>query len=237
MNDNCLLGFHQGWTDIIICIGLIFYNLEKYKKVTLLIREDSKPMFDYIFRNITNIEILYFIKSNEGGFVSKMRNKYSNYDQLFYGFCSAQKGIKAGSYDFFYKQFGVNSEESINKFIIDRDLNIELLKYNEITNKIGKEYIIVNEDSNRNLKINRDKINSTLPLFNLNNCSDINFDMIMTIENAKELHIISTFWSAIIYLLQKKYNLFSNIPIYLHNYVRSGYYSFLYPYSNWIVLN
>ena len=63
------------------------------------------------------------------------------------------------------------------------------------------------------------------------------FDMILLIEKSKEIHLISTFWSLIIYLLQKKYNLFKNIPIYLHNYVRNKYYYQLYEDSNWIILD
>jgi hypothetical protein len=61
-------------------------------------------------------------------------------------------------------------------------------------------------------------INKNLPVFNLSDSSNIIIDMIKIIEKAKEIHLTSTFWSIIIYYLQLKYNLFNNIPIFLHSY-------------------
>ena len=146
----------------------------------------------------------------------------------------------SGSVKYFYEiksTFHIPSIEFINSFNINRNIEKEELFYNKITEKIGKNYIIINEDINRNLKINRKFIISDLPLFNINGSSTIVFDSIKLLENSKEIHIISTFWSMIIYLLQKKYNIFQNTPIYFHNYVRNGYYSHLYSDSGWKVIN
>ena len=46
--------------------------------------------------------------------------------------------------------------------------------------------------------------------------------MIKVLENAKEIHLIESTYSIAIYLLQKKYNMFENIPIYFHTYVRNN---------------
>ena len=43
--------FHQGYTDIILCIGLIFYNLKKYDKIVLVITRKCSKMIEFIFRS------------------------------------------------------------------------------------------------------------------------------------------------------------------------------------------
>lgn len=53
INKDVLIYTNQGYTDIVCCIGLIFYNLEKYKNVTVLLRSDVEKMFRFIFRNTT----------------------------------------------------------------------------------------------------------------------------------------------------------------------------------------
>jgi len=173
----------------------------------------------------------------------EIEKKYPNSDFLPYGGVFAPKisniEYNDGSSKYFYEVFTtkpIDSIESINSFIIDRDYDLENKKYNEIVKNIGLNYILINEDVSRNFIINKKIINENLTLFNINNSSQMCFDMIKVIENAKEIHLISTFWSLIIYNLQKKYGLFNNIPIYFHNYVRNGYYDFLYRDSNWIFI-
>ena len=128
----------------------------------------------------------------------------------------------AGS-QYFYSNFTrniLNSEFCFEYFIIDRDLDLEIKKYNEITQKISTKYYIINTDIDN---YNSNKLpNCDINYFNLNYSSELILDMIMVIENASEIHIVSTFWSLIIYYLQKKYNLFHKIPIFFHSYVRHG---------------
>ena len=210
-------------------------------------REDAKPMIDFVFLNKYNIEIAYIIPANtqqrdctEAIIVRTFAEKHKDYQQLFYSALGHSLGldVDAGSYDWFYKNFSIDSNNAYISFLIDRDLNLEKEKYNDLIYKIGTEYVIINDDPTRNMVIDRNRIPSKKPIFNLNKSSQITFDMIAVIENAKEIHLISTFWSCIIYLLQKKYNLFHNIPTYFHNYVRNGYYFHLYKHhNNWIILN
>ena len=77
MGKKCIVMFHQGWTDIILCIGLIFYNLDIYKQVILIIRDDSENLIRFIFRNNKNI-VLNFIKKNLLDYTF-YRNKIINY--------------------------------------------------------------------------------------------------------------------------------------------------------------
>tara|TARA_Y100000996_G_scaffold415577_1_gene411369 strand:- start:2743 stop:3534 length:792 start_codon:yes stop_codon:yes gene_type:complete len=236
--------FHQGWTDIILCIGLIFYNLDNYSNVVLLMREDSKDMIDFIFRNIININIIYINKKlldtdYKYKVIAEYKNK--NFDINLYG-GSLNKNINhipkdiANKYHF-YKSYSIDENLSIQNFKIERNYQLEDNKYKYLINKIGDKYVIIFDDKDRNLSIDKSKIiNKNLPTFNLCNSSKICFDLIKIIENAEEIHILSTFWSLIIYQLQKKYNLFNKNNIYFHDSRRSGYYSSLYENNNWIIV-
>jgi len=235
--------FHQGWTDIILCIGLVYFNIEKYDKVVLLIRKDSYKMINFIFKNQKKLQILFIDKVllDDCNYRNSIVKEYQikNFDINFYG-RSLDKTTKFTSNNgdkyFFYKTYGIDENLAIDNFIINRDLNLENDKYLQLTNKIGKKYNIIFKDNIRNLSIDESKIvNKSLPVFNLCNCSETCFDMIKIIEEATEIHILSTFWSLIIYNLQKKYNLFNKNNIYFHNSVRQGYYYSLYENQNWII--
>lgn len=106
------------------------------------------------------------------------------------------------------------------------------------------EYVIINYPEHL---YDIEKIKKTysngfnISIVNLHFSSDLVFDMIKIIENAKELHLVSTFWALIIYYMQHKYNLFSKIPIFFHSYVRHGRLECLYKeyetFDNWTFYN
>ena len=240
MEKKAVIIFHQGWTDIILCIGIVFHNLKYYGNLVLLIRDDSKELIDFIFRQTKKLFIDYQNKNNLDNrdyLSSLLKQKYENFDYLPYGSCFnngfSNKFIPCGSADYFYTAGNIDKDESYKSFLIQRDEELENKKYAKFIEETGKDYIIINEDSPRGINIDKKYLNENTRIYNINGSSNIVFDIIKIIENAKEIHLTSTFWSLIIYNLQKKYNLFSNIPIYFHSYARKGYYDFLYKDINW----
>ena len=348
-----LLTFHQGYTDIICCIGLINYNIKIYDELLVICRIELKKMMEFIFiqknvkfiffdffyptrysnskyiytidkiqindfeitineykeknlkitkhihnyllenqifYKINNENIDYIIKilkyleikiittnnlkiidisnlyQNISHLVNNMRighvwislfiheYLYKNYNKLFYGFWAdfivrnepkhIQPDMRGRSNPwnnfrkYFYVDYGISRNISIDYFIIERNLDLELKLYKEFKNKTNKKYIIINDDVKRNLLIDKNIIKiKNVEIYQLSNCSKNIFDIISIIENSEEIHTISTFWSLIIYQLQKKYNLFNKIPIYLHNYVRPGYCMGMYENHNWKIIN
>jgi hypothetical protein len=235
MDDkNILIYTNQGYTDIICCIGLIFYNLEKYKNVTVLLRSDVENMFRFIFRNIKcNFIFKPFDEvhpNNVKPLLNKLKNKFS---LLIYGPSSGyhNKYEPICNANFFYTcycKYPISNKNAYLYFNIERDHKLEDKIYKKHIKKYGKDYIIINDDLNRNKNESRALssginnkyfINKDLPVFNINNSSKVVFDMIKIIENAKEIHLTSTFWSLIIYYLQLKFDLFKDIKIFLHSYV------------------
>lgn len=227
LNDEIIIHHWQGWTDIIMNQCSIHYYLNKYKKIHLFAREDAKSLYEFIYRNyISNNRIkIHYLNMMYLDFDKEILNpNLTNY-------------IINNSLDKieFTNDYGCGFDEICNlKYLkIDRDLELENKIYEKVVQSIGIDYVLVMEDKNRNISINKLLIHDkSLPIFNLNNCSDIVYDMVKVIDKAKEIHIFASFWSLIIYQLQKKYNLIQN-TVYFHDSIRPGYYNFLYKDNNW----
>ncbi len=238
MAKICILIYHQYPTDSIVCFSLPIYYSTIYDSIILLVTEHASSiykMFPYVYRNI-NCKIQYINSSMVTATVNEIMNDNTNSyyfcpHGIFYckqnehfiqNKCLTKNTEKylAGS-EYFYSNYTINildNEISFKYFNIERDLNLEMNKYNEITKNIGDKYFIINGDIN---DFNSEKI-PKYSYFNLSFSSEILFDMITLIENAQEIHLKSTFWSLIIYYLQLRYGLFSNIKIYFHSYIRHG---------------
>lgn len=233
---NVLLVIHQGYTDIIVCLGMMYYY-STYYNLTIIIREDLKDFLEIIFKNI-NIKFLFFpfekVKfTNIKLLINQLlEKKIIIIDEFLYHGCAVSP-ISHGSElicnaNYFYNVFTNNRLDkniAYKYFNINRNFILEQNRYDKLINDIGHNYIIINQSNDRLNKpyikseINpKFFINKNLPVFNLSDSSNIIIDMIKIIEKAKEIHLTSTFWSVIIYYLQLKYNLFNNIPIFLHSY-------------------
>jgi hypothetical protein len=57
--------FHQGWTDLIICLPLIDHYLKTYDELLVILRSDAKEFTDFYLREKQNITPIY-IKTDNG---------------------------------------------------------------------------------------------------------------------------------------------------------------------------
>lgn len=102
-----------------------------------------------------------------------------------------------------------------NYFELFNDTNKEDIIYNNFIEKYGNEYILIHEDINRNLLINKKMIiNKNLPIINLNMISEYMVDYLKVIQNSKEIHLIDSSWAVFIYLLS--YKIIKDIPVFLN---------------------
>lgn len=255
MEKKIIILHHQGWGDLLICHGIIRYNCAIYqnKKFILVMRDDAKQLVDYMYSDLINcgkLMIDYIPKKYFDIHVLQrnIKNKYLNNEILAYGihlewlsnkkYTSIPRNFTSFGHQF-YEGYGITAIERINSFEIVRDKKLEEMKYMDVVNHIGKDYIVIHEDIDRDIKIDRQKIvDNGFPLFDLDKKSDILFDMIKIIEHAKEIHLIESTYSIMIYLLQHRYHLFNNIPIYIHFYTRTHRDKGLYenPDNTWIWL-
>lgn len=219
MNANIL--FNQGWTDIINCLPLINYNSSLYDKIYLFVRSDSKPIIDFYCRDIKNVEVVYEKKENIDYNLNKVLSNYSQNENLFYGvFDNLNKknnGVfLSSSHNFFFVQkfyecYNIPYITKVDYFSFLRDFDAEERRYVDFIGEHGEDYCLIHEDTERGLSI-IEKTNNK-KFINLDKKSDVLFDYIKILQNAKEIILIDSVWAAFIYLIDCKYRLFENVPI------------------------
>jgi hypothetical protein len=219
--------FHQGWTDIINCLPLINLFSLQYDKINLIIRKDSKSIIDFYVSQFNNVEIIYTEKYELDNNLHLIVPQYEDTELLFFGVHDAyRKNNYINSFrgtngeDFFVKKFytcyGIDYINRINSFDIVRNFNLEDKIYEDFKLKNGEDYVLYHEDTNRDIFLNKENFNKNYNSIDLNGISDVFFDYIKVLENAKEIHLFDSVWASVIYLLDSKYGLFKHIPIYVN---------------------
>lgn len=259
--SQAIILHHQGWTDIINCIGLVRFACKNmgYYQCVLLIRYEAFELAKYVFQDIENLTIVAKKQSDIATsfkiYLQSLPYTMKGYKRLFFGSAvdrlySGKRSKKIHSsgnsfVDNFYENYGIDRKNRIEMFKLIRDLELEDKRYKTVVDLIGEDYIVIHyETDGHSMKYYKQKIgemNSNhitdkyrdLPKFNLDKCSNVFFDMIKVMENAKEIHIMESVWCAVIYLLQKKYGLFKDIQIFIHNYIRPRGLEVLYPNNGW----
>lgn len=238
------LYFHQGWADIINQLALIDYYGEKYEKIVLLIRSDAKPLIDFYLRNKINVEPFYFEKNSQ---IPDYILYDTNGELLFHGIHDIYrkdfiKTCQDSNPEHFWKNFyicyGIDYSTRIDYFNIQRDMVMEENMYENFIKKNGKDYIVYHEDVLspivRDLKIKKE---DGFNYVNLTNSTEVFFDYIKILENAKKIELVDSVWATIVYHLDAKYGIFRNIPITI-NCLRNHNYMFLEPVKldNWTLI-
>jgi len=175
--------------------------------------------------------------------------KYINYSKLngeiikigSFDNCNKWEIYRKNQFSFAHSFYSYNNLDPylrINNFKLFNDNSKANVIYNKFITNYGEKYILVHEDIDRNLTINKNKIiNKNLPIINLNKISEYFVDYLFVIKNAQEIHLIDSSWSVFIYLLSNAE--IQNIPIFLNeSYFKSfGRDTNIYKnptYDNWI---
>jgi hypothetical protein len=236
-NNEGLLFCCQGWTDIFNTFGLINYYSLKYSKLYVVLKKEAFDLVNFYIKDLNNIELILvdninckksICTDNEIYNYLKKNNKdiLNNSKCLFHGWMDEHrkdkykdifsKNMKIDGSNFvnlFYTSYDLSSNIRIDYFIFNRDYDLENITYNNFINKYGEKYILYHSnDDNINFIIDK----KPYKYINLNKKTDIFFDYIKILENSIEFHLIDSSWTAFIYLLECKYNLFKNKKIYLY---------------------
>ncbi len=243
MHKGVLL-FHQGWTDIINCLGLIKYISTKYTTLYIIIREDAKHLIQYAFRDcptelvpiltpresfdtIHPYDTIEMVGINLDTVALHFHGIYDVYGREPYiEVYNPALENKMCFVEAFYTPYGIPYSARIDSFEVTRDKEREELVYTLFTQRYGTEY---------GLKHLAEAESSQFPVIELDKISDYFFDMALVLDRAKEIHVIDSVWAAVIYHLQAKYGICSSIPIYLS--CKRGYttmFSSPVKHSNWV---
>lgn len=220
INKTGYLYFHQGWADIINQLALIDYYSEKYDKIILLMRNDAKKLIDFYIKNKNNVTPFYIEKDSQ---IPENILTDTNGEILFHGIHDRYRKnfLKTCNnpnpehfWENFYICYGIDYETRITYFNLNRDYELEEKKYTEFIEKNGNEYILYHEDVispiSKDLKIEKD---DKFKYVSLSNSTEIFFDYIKILKNAKKIELVDSVWATIVYHLDAKYNLFKDIPI------------------------
>ncbi len=244
---DAVVYFHQGWTDIINCISLVHYVASHHEKVYVVIREDAKDLILYTFQDWKNTIIPICVQSESLEKVHpfdilKLANlPLSDLSLQFFGdFDTFREDSYADSFsraidegvffvEAFYTTYAIPYSVRTDMFAISRNKEREDEVYNTFVERYGSEYGLTH-----GIPIS----SKNYPIVELNQISTYFFDMFRVLECATEIHVIDSVWAAILYLLQTKYGICSDIPIFIS--CTRGYDSmFTSPvkHPNWVWMN
>ena len=122
------------------------------------------------------------------------------------------------------------------EFSVYRDDDSENKKYELLPEK---DYIVLHDDSQRGINIDKSKLPNDIYVHQLNDGSKTMVDQIKILENAKEIHFIDSSYSVLIYFLSLTNEKIKQIPKYFHYYAnqREGYTIYENPIpENWQIL-
>jgi hypothetical protein len=122
------------------------------------------------------------------------------------------------------------------EFSVYRDDDSENKKYELLPEK---DYIVLHDDSQRGINIDKSKIPNDIYVHQLNDSSKTMVDQIKILENSKEIHFIDSSYSVLIYFLSLTNEKIKQIPKYFHYYAnpREGHTIYENPIpENWQIL-
>jgi hypothetical protein len=195
---------HLGMGDHIAHNGLIRKVSEDYPNHNIYIssKEHNYENVKFMFRDNLKVNVLQMNDHETNVHLESVK-----YDKIID--CSFSRGGSWLAYvnygdDIFYKIGNYDPKIRKTHFFIQRDYDREIKLYEQIINDLGTEdYLFLHEKPNENILIDRKKINSNLPFF-LAKKEYKFFDLLTTIEKAKEVHIISS--SFLSYFMIQKLN-------------------------------
>jgi hypothetical protein len=223
---------HQGWTDFFSQFGLYIHMYRHYGSATVLVIDPQQlPFVKRLFLTSgVNVELAETTEVGVGTCVlcHQLGNEHTcpryggrcKYPVHSYrGLCAFDNFPKweafrqATSVSFveaFYLYHGVPITALYENFVVAR------IPESELKFQITTPYYVYHTQSSFPLRLPK---GYAVPL---DKSSVDFFGSLSLIEGATEIHLLQSSYCMFIYLLQLKYGLFSNKPVYVHTYARSN---------------
>lgn len=239
-----LLLFHQGWTDIFNCLGMVSYYARIYDKLYVVYRSDALPLAEFYKTQHVNVVNLYLPFK-----IIDMIPSLSTYIAIFKlptditclgtgQYCvfrtDAYKERLFLTNHFwldFYRFFDVDPVARIRDFTFDRDYALEKLKYDKHVDTTWEKYRLYHDCEGARIERSND-----MPFLELGQLTDnLFFDCIKILEKAHEMLLIDSVWAVFAYLIDCKYGIFRHVKITVH--AKRNYGAMFQPHpSNWTIL-
>jgi hypothetical protein len=226
--DCGVLCYHQGWTDIINSSAMLSYFGRFYKRLILIIREDTEELYSLLGPSSCSFE---FVKGPPATWYDFIHVAIPSIQENLIGKCDyhligGSDMYRLDSYrnafrqqsspEFwvsFYSAYSIPYCVRVNYFDFRRDYEAENILFEKTVKT--QEYNVVHLTERNNLHIEQEEENKLrqYECYELHQISPRFFDALKILKNAKGIYLIDSLWAAICYHIDAKYRLFSHIPV------------------------
>ena len=196
-----VLSFHQDWTDLINRLPLIDYYSTIYQDLTVILRTEAKPIYEFYLRDKPHINKLYRNNICGGSKIDLSEFNKNEYDYLLHDKFDCNR---IDQYKNEFSSIPIPIPEHYNKLVY-ACYNID---YNT-NNMLG--------DSDMSFERKEKEV-----YVNLNGINNNPFAMVKVLMHAKEIHLVDSFWASFCYSVDAKYSLLQNIKVYLYPFIKEG---------------
>lgn len=204
-----VLHHHTGLGDHFMCNAIVHHMARKYGEVDLIVKEHLVKTMCHLYEDFDNIFIVPVVEE-----FSQSAHYAQHYEKDLHriGFDRCDFN---NFEDSFYKQIGLDPMEEFDGFIFPTNLKSSEDFYNKVLADKGEDYIFVHDVSSyRSFDLT---IHSDLPRFTVSkDDTDDVIDYIHTICNAKEIHVINSGLSNLVFQLHHK-KMLKTSKVYFHD--------------------
>lgn len=237
---NCTIIPHQGWADFFSLNSIFNIYSKKFDKIKIFVSDNQRKIFlkNCLFHlknidieipcltNYQNCSKQTCIKCHTYGCASICPRQIGACEYIDYTkYENYQEHIKIGAFNnynewerhrnssisfshAFYTYQDIDLYERISNFKIYHDKQKDL--------NLNTDYIVCHEDLERNIFLKKDKLLKNIPIYNLDKKSNFLIDQIKILEESKEIHMIDSSYSVLVYYLSFHNDKIKNIPKFLH---------------------
>jgi hypothetical protein len=204
-----VLHHHTGLGDHFMCNAIVHHMARKHGEVDLIVKEHLVKTMCHLYEDFDNIFIVPVVEEFSQS-VQYAQHYKKDLHRVGFDKCDFNNFE-----DSFYIQLELDPKEEYDGFILPTNLENSKKFYQTVTEKLGQEYIFVHDISSyRSFDLN---IDSDYPRFvvNKDDTDDI-LDYVDTICNAKEIHVINSGLSNLVFQLYHK-NMIKTSEVYFHD--------------------
>jgi len=204
LESKIFVKHHLGMGDIIVHNGMVRKIAEDNpnSEIFLASKHTDLKNTKYMFRDNPRIIVIGVLDDGE---VSNITNS-NNFDKIITSHSCDSNPYNYDNYfdDGFYLFAKIDPIVKTQYFYIERDHELENRVFDElITSKGITDYLFVHEKSDIGIKINRDRLDSSLPIITADPKYGI-FELLKVLEMAKSVNVISSSFLSL--MMCKKYN-------------------------------
>jgi hypothetical protein len=208
---------------------MITWYSKKYKKLYVLVREDAWMIIQFYIRGTYNVIPIYVKKNildtvSWRNLVDIDHHKITKFeliahydserpiDDPYRGAYNRRNAIDDAPFEqLFYEAYDIPYIERVNSFVLYRDPIAEEVAYNKNVKK--EPYVCTHTNPDLQLFV---KPEEGVEIVELNQSTPMFFDYIRILQHAKAIHVIDSSWAAICYMIDAKYGMLENVPVYVY---------------------